>query len=274
LQFFPTDPVTVMLPIGKLLESRRIAVLALESAEKAGEVILIAAVVVKHGMRNSNRAQPLNLLRERFHPRRTQPEVATNAADQWPHPLAARQRLQVGLSEVVMKSKMLGDELYLCTLPFKPGQLICGVTRKGAGWRKKPEGEAEGPKRPRVRGKKKAARIVERWSLSTSDSRRTSIASSLGQSPLHGLIDDGMDTDTGSTYSKDDGSLSAREDKDPGFFDTREVMEQSDSDFCDESEVVEKGDPKFCEDRQVLEHSEPEMGGVEEDDVDMVEVIM
>jgi hypothetical protein len=69
LQFFPTDPVTVMLPIGKLLESRQIAVLALESAEKAGEVILIAAVVVEHGVWNSNRAPRLNLLRERFHPR-------------------------------------------------------------------------------------------------------------------------------------------------------------------------------------------------------------
>jgi hypothetical protein len=56
---------------------------------------------------------------------------------------------------------MLGDELYLCTLPFKPGQLIYGVTRKGAGWRKRPAGEAESLKRSMVGGKKKAARIIE-----------------------------------------------------------------------------------------------------------------
>jgi hypothetical protein len=68
--------------------------------------------------------------------------------------------------------------------------------------------------------------------------------------------------------------LSAREDKEPGFFDTREVMEQSDSDFCDEREVIEEGDPKFCEDRQVLEQSEPEIGRAEEDNMDMVEVMM
>jgi hypothetical protein len=51
--------------------------------------------------------------------------------------------------------------LYLSALAFKPVQLICGVTRKGAGWRMRPTGEAEGPVRPRVRGKKKAAKIVE-----------------------------------------------------------------------------------------------------------------
>jgi hypothetical protein len=50
LQVFPMDLVIVMLLIDKLFESRRIAVLALESAEKADEDILIAAVVVEHRM--------------------------------------------------------------------------------------------------------------------------------------------------------------------------------------------------------------------------------
>jgi hypothetical protein len=80
--------------------------------------------------------------------------------------------------------------------------------------------------------------------------------------------------DTESTYSRDDGSLSTKDNRETGFFGTREVMEQSDLDFGDNRETTEGGDPGFCGDRQVLEQSEPEIGMAEETNVDMAGMMM
>jgi hypothetical protein len=107
-QVYPIDPVTVMLPVGRLFESRQIAVLALEGAKETSEAILIAAYVVEQGMWNSNRASPLSLLRERFHPKRPSLRQPQTQQTSGPIHLWIGRDYKLAFPEEIMRSKLLG----------------------------------------------------------------------------------------------------------------------------------------------------------------------
>jgi hypothetical protein len=61
LETTPLDPMMIELPIGKTVESRQIAVLIFEGSGKSSENLMIAAMVVNHGMWSGTWAPPLNL---------------------------------------------------------------------------------------------------------------------------------------------------------------------------------------------------------------------
>jgi hypothetical protein len=141
--------------------------------------------------------------------------------------------------EVAQEACLRGDDLFICSLLFKPGQVVCGAAQRSLKWIR----ELEDP-----------------------------------ESPHHGLQVDIWGAEGGSSCRGETPMPSDLEADFPEPEVQRQVKVTGDADFCRDREVLEipepeepaaEGDADFCRDREVLEIPEPE-GPAAEADADIL----
>jgi hypothetical protein len=203
VELIPTEPRTVTSSLGRLVETRQIAIIPLPPARKGGEPVVIGAWVWEESTWSKKTAPAIKNLRERFISR---PTISMTHTARKPRPMdlvVGRDNRKI-FPELAQEACYIGDDFVLCNILFSPGQVIYGPAQKSIRWADNLEdpGEAMKPQfKNRAKGKKKArgkarpaeARIV----------RRVSIESSAGQSPHHGLQDDVYEAEGGSSYRED-----------------------------------------------------------------------
>ncbi len=91
--------------------------------------------------------------------------------------------------EVAHEGWLKGDNLFLCGIPFKPNQVVCGAAQKDLKWVQQLD-DPEDAKKPEFRARAKARARTRTQPGSAIIDRRVSVTSSAGQSPCHGLQDD------------------------------------------------------------------------------------
>jgi hypothetical protein len=171
------------MPAGKQVETRQITILPLEGTRKGGEPVLLAALIVNSGMWSRTEAPALDWIKERYKRRPRVQKYRSHQQKGPVHLLVGRDTRNM-FPEVEQEGCLRGDELFLCKVPFKPGQVMCGAAQTDLDW-------LERPVKPN-KTKKGAAALGRAGSLprNIGGDRRLSVVSSIGQSPWHGLHDE------------------------------------------------------------------------------------
>ncbi len=173
LEVYPIEPVMVTMPVGKKVETRQIAILPLVGASKGGEPVVLAARIVDCALWSKVSALAIDRLRERFVRR---PRIPKNDSRQQEGPV----HLLVGkdyrgvFPKVLQEENVRGDELFLTSILFKPGQLVCAAASKDISWL---------PPLPKVRKNRKWRTALGGAGVqpeTMGSDRRSSAASSLG----------------------------------------------------------------------------------------------
>jgi hypothetical protein len=233
------------------VETRQIAIIPLQSEKKGGESVVIAAWVVEESTWNQVTSPGIKGLRERFE---TRPliSMAHTYRNRAPMDLVVGRDYRKIFPEVAHEGCLKGDDLFICSLLFKPGQVVCGAAQKSLKWvrelddpedAKKPEFRSQVRAKPKARTRKQPGKAVI--------ARRVSMTSSAGQSPHHGLQDDIWGAEGGSSCRGETPMPSDLE----ADFPEPEVQRH----------VKVTGDADFCRDREVLEIPEPEELAAEAD---------
>jgi hypothetical protein len=244
VEVLPTAPVTVTSSLGRPVETRQIAIIPLESEKKGGESVVIAAWVVEESAWSQVTSQGIKELRERFE---TRPliSMAHTYRKRAPMDLVVGRDNRKIFPEVAHEGCLKGDDLFICSLLFKPGQVVCGAAQKSLKWTrelddpedaKKPEFRSRIKAKPKARARKQPGKAVI--------ARRVSMTSSAGQSPHHGLQGDIWGAEGGSSCR---GETPMPSDLEAGFSEPevhRHVKVTGDADFCREREVLEILEPE------------------------------
>jgi hypothetical protein len=250
VELIPTEPRTVTSSLGKLVETRQIAIIPLQPPKKGGEPVVIGAWVVEESTWSKKTAPAIKNLRERFISRPTISMIHTARKPRLMDLVVGRDNGKI-FPELAQEACHIGDDFVLCNILFSPGQVIYGPAQKSIRWADNLEDPEEAMKpqfKNRAKGKKKArgkarpaeARIV----------RRVSIESSVGQSPHHGLQDDIYEAEGGSSYRDDTPISFILEANLPEPVIQRQVRIEGDPDFCQHRNVVvvpESGEPAAVE---------------------------
>jgi hypothetical protein len=123
------EPVTVTSSLGWHVETRQIAIIPLASAKKGGESVVIAARVVEESTWSRVTAPGIKEFRNRFD---TRPMIsmAHTCRKRGPVDLLVGRDNRKIFPEVVQEGWLKGDNLFLCGIPFKPSQVVCGAPRR------------------------------------------------------------------------------------------------------------------------------------------------
>jgi hypothetical protein len=189
LEVYPIEPATVTTPFGKRVETRQIAILPLESARQGGKPVLIAARIMDCSMWSRTDAPAMKEIRKRFDKRPTVQMSKTRRKRGPIHLLVGRDNRKV-FPEVQQEGWLRGHDLYLCGIPFKPDQVICGTAQRDLRWLKGLN-SLEDAKKPEVVARAKAEAAAQAAARaktralpgSVVGDRRISVASSVAQSP-------------------------------------------------------------------------------------------
>jgi hypothetical protein len=115
---YPIEPMTVTMPLGRQVETRQIAILPLENSKEGGEPVLIAARIVDGSMWSKTDAPAIKEIRRRF------VSKAQSSRKRGPIDLLIGPDNRKVFPEVQHEGWLKGDDLYLCSVPLKPGQVI------------------------------------------------------------------------------------------------------------------------------------------------------
>jgi hypothetical protein len=261
VEVIPTELRTITSSLGRPVETRQFAIIPLESEKNGGESVVIAAWVVEESTWSRVTSPGIKGLRERFGSR-PQISMAHTFRRRAPMDLVVGRDNRKVFPDVVQEACLKGDDLFVCSLLFKPGQVICGAAQKSLKWVRELE-DPEDAKKPefgsrvKVRSKAKARKQPAEAIIA----RRVSMTSSAGQSPHHGLQDDIWGAEGDSSCREEIPMPSDLEADFPEPEVQRQVKVTGDADFCRDREVLEipepeepaaEGDADFGRDREVL----------------------
>jgi hypothetical protein len=259
VEVIPTEPRIVTSSLGRPVEARQIAIIPLES--ERGESVVIAAWVVEEFTWSQMNSPVIKGLRERFGSR-PQISMAHTFRRRATMDLVVGRDNRKVFPEVVQEACLKGDDLFVCSLLFKPGQVICGAAQKSLKWVRELE-DPEDTKKPEFRSRVKARSKAKarKQPPEAIIARRVSMNSSAGQSPHHGLQDDIWGAEGGSSCGGETPMPSDLEADFPEPEVQRQVKVTGDADFYGDREVMEipetgelaaEGDADFGRDREVL----------------------
>ncbi len=250
VEVYSVEPVTVTSSLGRQVETRQIAIIPLASARKGGESVLIAARVVEESTWSRVAAPGIKEFRNRFD---TRPMIsmAHTCRKRGPVDLLVGRDNRKIIPEVAHEGWLKGDNLFLCGIPFKPSQVVCGAAQKDLRWVQQLS-DPEDAKKPEFAARAKARVRARTQPGSATIDRRVSVTSSAGQSPRNGLQDDIWGAE---------GDSSCRGET--------PIPSDLEADFPEPEvprHVKLTGDADFCRDRAVVEVPEPEVPDVEADE--------
>jgi hypothetical protein len=242
VEVLPTAPVVVTLSLGRPVETRQIALIPLEREMKGGESVVIAARVVEESTWNRVASPGIKGFRERFD---TRPLISMAHTCRKRGPvdlLVGRDNCKI-FPEVAHEGWLKGDDLFLCSIPFKPGQVVCGAAQKDLKWMRQLN-DPEDARKPEFTSRAKAKAGTRTQPGSAVIDKRVSMTSSAGQSPRHGLQDDIWGTEGGSSCRGETPIPSNLKADFPEPEVQRHVKVTGDADFCRDRAVVEIPEPE------------------------------
>ncbi len=204
--------------------------------------MLIAARIVDGSMWSKVDAPALREIRRKFDARQTV-SMAQSSRKRGPVDLQIGRDNRKVFPEVQHEGWLKGDDLYLCGIPFKPGQVICGAAQRDLRWVKQLR-DPEDAKKPEAVALAKARARARVRPGSVGIDRRISVANSAGQSPRHGLPDDIWGAEEGSSYRGETPMPSDLESDFPEPEEPRKVRVVGDADFCRDRAVVVLQEPE------------------------------
>ncbi len=231
------DVEVVTSSLGRQVGPRQIALLPLVKGKKGGESVVIAARVVGESTWSQVTSPGIKEFRSRFD---TRPliSMAHTCRKRGPMDLLVGRDNRKIFPEVAHKGCLKGDDLFLCGIPFKPGQVVCGAAQKDFSWMRQLD-DPEDAKKPEFRSRARAKAGARTQPGSAVLDRRVSVTSSAGQSPRHGLQDDIWGTEGGSSCRGETPIPSDLEADFPEPEVQRHVKVTGDADFCRDRAVVE-----------------------------------
>ncbi len=133
VELIPTEPRTVTSSLGKLVETRQIAIIPLQPARKEGEPVVIGAWVVEESTWSKKTAPAIKNLRERFISRPTISMTHTARKPRLIDLVVGRDSCKI-FPELAQEACHIGDDFVLCNILFSPGQVIYGPAQKNIRW--------------------------------------------------------------------------------------------------------------------------------------------
>ncbi len=242
VEVYSVEPVTVTLPLGRQMETRQIAIIPLASTKEGGESVFIAARIVDGSTWSQVNALGIKDFRGRFDTRPTI-SMAHTCRKRGTIDLLVGQDNRNIFPEVLYEGWLKGDDLFLCGIPFKPGQVVWGAAQRNLRWIKLLR-DPEDAKKPEVAALAKAKARARAQPGSVGIDRRVSVTSSAGQSPRHGLPDDIWGAEGGSSCRGETPIPSDLEADFPEPEVPRHVRLVGDADFCKNRAVVELPEPE------------------------------
>jgi hypothetical protein len=250
VELIPTELKIFTSSLGRPVETRQIAVIPLEPGKGGGEPVVIAAWVVEESTWSKGKAPAIKSLRDRFISRPLIPMAHTARKPAVMDLVVGRDNRRI-FPKPSQEACLMGDDFFICSILFSPGQVIYGAAQKSIQWvksledpeeAKKPQFRHLGKGKKKAKGKERPAEVII--------ARRVSMASSAGQSPHHGLQDDIYEAEGGSSCRGESPIPSNLEADFPEPEVQRLLKVTGDPDFCqhrDVLEIPESGEPAAAE---------------------------